>query len=82
MGKDNKRNTSRRRLSWDESQEHYLALKEIENKYGKLGGHEDVDAFTSNNQRKKAEANIHNETRKYLQDNGLTYELGGFYVEE
>lgn len=84
MGRDKrKKSVSRRRLNWEDSQEHYQALNEIETKHNMIGGFEtEKDAFTSSNQRKKAEANVYNETRKYLADNDLVYELGGFYVED
>lgn len=70
---------TQRRLSWEESQEHYLALDEIEEKawYGL-----DRKGKVSNGKRKKIEAKIHNDTNIYLREKGLIQNLGGFYRTE
>lgn len=66
------------RLNWEDSQVHYKALDEIKKRNALPLDEENI----SNGQRKRLEANAHNETRKYLEDYGLTYMLGGFYGEE
>lgn len=59
------------RLSWDESQKHYLRESEIHEKHT-------AHAVTKN-QKKKAEVKIHNEWNEYLRQNELTEKMGGFY---
>lgn len=64
------------RLSWEDSQKHYLAISEIEEKaWLGLNPH----AKIANGKRKKIEAKIHNETNDYLRQNELIQRLGGFY---
>lgn len=64
------------RLSWDDSQKHYLAISEIEEKaWCGLN----PAAKISNGKRKKIEAKIHNETNNYLRENEMIQRLGGFY---
>lgn len=61
------------RLGWEESQEHYLAIHQIEDRHK-------PDGVTLNkNQRKKAEVKIHNDTNTYLRQKELVYRNGGFY---
>ena len=61
------------RLGWEESQKHYYAISEIEEK------HLPDNVRMTKNQRKKAEVKIHNETNDYLRRNELVQRLGGFY---
>lgn len=61
------------RLGWEESQKHYLALDEIENRHLP-----DYVTLTST-QKKKAEVKIHNEKNTYLRIKELIYKNGGFY---
>lgn len=67
------------RLSWEESQQHYLAIDEIEEKawYGL-----DRKGKVSNGKRKKIEAKIHNDISTYLREKELIQKLGGFYKTE
>lgn len=64
-----------RRLSWDESQKHYLALHEIEEKYSL----DEIRGKVSNAYKKRTEAKIYNERLEYLSQKGLVERLGGFY---
>ena len=64
------------RLSWEDSQKHYLAISEIEEKAW-LGL--DPAGKIANTRRKKIEAKIHNETNDYLRKEELLYKMGGFY---
>ena len=59
------------RLSWDESQKHYLALDEIENKH--------MEHAKTKGQKKKSEVKVFNEKNEYLRVNELRFSLGGFY---
>lgn len=63
------------RLSWEESQTHYLAMSEIEERH--LPDY--VKDKLNKNQKKKLEAKVHNETNDYLRQKQLVYKLGGFY---
>lgn len=64
-----------RRLSWEESQRHYNALSEIEDKH--------IPDYLSDkitkSQKKKAEAKIYNEWNQYKRSQGIVEKLGGFY---
>lgn len=64
------------RLGWDESQVHYLAMSEIEDK---AWCGINPNGKVSNGKRKKIEAKIHNETNSYLRTSELVYRNGGFY---
>lgn len=63
------------RLGWEESQPHYLAMSEIEEKH--LPDY--LKDKLNKNQKKKLEVKVHNETNDYLRKNELVYKLGGFY---
>lgn len=66
------------RLSWEESQKHYLAMCEIEEKaWGS-----NLFCKISNGLKKKIEAKVHNEKSIYLTTHNLDFKLGGFYKKE
>jgi len=63
------------RLGWEESQKHYHAISEIEDK------HLPPDYVkVSKSQKKKLEVKVHNETNEYLRRNEMVYRDGGFYI--
>ena len=61
------------RLLWDESQKHYLAISQIEDRYLPC------NIPMNKNQHKKAEVKIFNDINEYLKANKLLSKLGGFY---
>lgn len=62
-------------LSWDEAQEHYHAIHQIEERYS-LEHHR---GKISNGLKKKTDAKIHNETNTYLRSKELIYRNGVFF---
>lgn len=63
------------RLTWEESQEHYHAIHDIEERHSL----QYYKGKVSNALKKKSEAKIHNDTNAYLREKQLIYKLGGFY---
>jgi len=62
-------------LGWDESQKHYCALHDIEEKHLPIY----LEDKLSNSQKKKLEVKIFNEQREYLETKGIVKTSLGFY---